>query len=402
MEEHKNTNDQPKHPSELFTLMSILFGIIGLILSFFVLRANIISKPGKVEIILAEETGYVKGSNGERDTLFINTKQDYFEFFKKDTAILILKITDSLDLSDKFKSKYIDDYVFAYAANTDPKSYNLKDALNSLDSKYEDLELKKRYFFNQNPKILVWVILISIAIGFSFYLVPVFIGGIKKYTKDLQKQTIWINCLGAVLILLLLFLPQLFEKCIGGSMLTYPKDIQPVLEFGITPFGFNYNFAGTFLCVIFWLVLILSMSSTISHQLKTNTEALSRNILDYQADFENYLIIVAIYLAYIIVCNNTVVDAMNNLLHSNTQNPFFPTEFSFINGLMQTFILLVIYLAVSANFSFAKTELSRLSQGAEKSLIKKKSLNEYLKIIFAILAPVLGSGIQEIIKVVLG
>lgn len=80
----------------------------------------------------------------------------------------------------------------------------------------------------------------------------------------------------------------------------------------------------------------------------------------------------------------------------------FPAEFVVVNGVMQSFLLLIVYLFVWVNIFYSKSILMEAGDEATlaglQDLNGKRSYERIFKIILAILAPLLSSTIEPIIK----
>ncbi len=122
-------------------------------------------------------------------------------------------------------------------------------------------------------------------------------------------------------------------------------------------------------------------------------------------DFETTFKFIAVFLAFTIFCTSLFINGLNDLTAMKDQGRFFPIETGFINGLMQTFFLLLIYFVVNA--SFQKIGKKIVQDGSTNAnyandILKGKTSMEYVKLILTILAPILGNGLQEMIKLVFG
>lgn len=389
---------ETRRNNELIVAISIILGITAFVVSVIIFRTNINPYNGKVKLILGEETKYIEGISGSVDTVFLRGLQDYLQKLQDTVDYKLIKEGDSIFQSVKYQSKYIPSLAFELKNKADSNLIDLQTHINTLDKKYKDFENKERYFINRNPRLIIWSILMSIAIGFSCFLIPTFIYETTKYASNLSKLKV-ISIIGfSLFILFLLVIPQLWEEYLEDiSFLIYPKDLEPVLNYGLKPFGLLYNFSLPFVGIVFWLILIFCINASISKCFEEKSNSLSTKIEEIQNDFEKYFMVIAIYLAYTLISNNILLNALNNLVKGAASNKFnfFPIEFSFINGLLQTFFLVILYLGISSNFNYIKRELNKSS--SPENVFAEKGFLDYLKVILAILAPILGSGIQELI-----
>lgn len=424
-------------------LISILIGIVVFVVSTGIINSNIVPPNNNILIYLSDHTNYIDGKNGGEDTIFIKSDKEYKNYldalykdsifdltniktveFKKlnqfrksrsnSTKIHLIRDLKDNNLKEDPSGKSTV-YYFKKPKLLYNQIYFSKDSskinitIDSLDSvyfqQYQGISQEKSFFYNHNPKFLLWIILISIAIGISFCLIPLFISEIKKYSKNLKVWEIISNFLSASLIISCLFIPLIISNSPSDSLIVKPLDMVSYFKTGITPKGLYYNSIMPFAGAFFWLVLVFSMNIQASKLYNDKTEKALKMFSLIQKDFEKYLIIISLLLAYTIFCTNTQVDALNSLIGAKSSFKLFPTEFSFINGLMQSFFLILIYFIVSSSFNAIKESILQETTIAPDVVAiydvdeRKKAL-DYLKLALTLLAPILGGGIQEIIKII--
>ncbi len=390
--------------NEIMTIWSILLGVFGFSFSIIFLKSGINPTDGSLNIQMSNSTFYKKNITGLSDTLFLGTKEklnSYIDAVKEDGTVKIVNESNYIPADSLFskKSIFIKDLIFV-----SKDSLSLNNKIDSLDNNYYLLRAQKNYFINQNPKAIVWVLLISIAIGFSLFFVPIFIAGIIKYSKGLNRTTIFWNIFISLGIILTLVLSQVITEAPEYKILIRPVDVEPNFDVGFKKNQLLYGAILPYLGPAFWMILIISLNSKISFLHKNDLKQLTKRFNEFRKEFEYNFVIIAIFIAYTIYCTSTLLNALNSLINPEATFQLFPVEFSFINGLSQTFFLALIYLAINTNFIFLKSKIQEVSSEeviSKNSLDKNKSFLDYLKIVISILAPLIGGGIQELFNTII-
>lgn len=412
-------------------IISLLLGIIAFIFSSVYINYHINPEDEQVKVYLSTYTSFVESQDGTVDTFLLGSKELILEYLDSlesigDIYLVDLErhhlkqeyslLADSNVISFDTKKHKVDTTFYFKYSNTLYKtlfySTNVKklfETINELDQysarKVELATNKSRHLLNRYPQILVWALLISIVIGYSFALIPLFIGEIMDLT-DGGKDKIWLNYLGlAVLIIFCIFIPLIVVSVTGKNFLFKPADFEPLFHFGIKPSGLNLNSILPFAGTLAWLVLVLCTNrSVLGLSMKIeNPKAAMASFVSLRKSFERNFILIAVLMAFGIFCTDILINTLNDLARTKGDYQFFPTQFAFVNGLMQTFILVLIYFVVNGSFQYTKSEL--VLKGSEE-MVKTYKLDQgrkpldYLKLILTILAPVLGSGIPELIKLI--
>ncbi|WP_298422502.1 hypothetical protein [uncultured Kordia sp.] len=392
-------SNRPAH--ERGILFSIILGILGHVVSAMFFYAQItpdyeyFESPEKLKTV-------------QLDTIYTQKALDkVYNTFQKDLEsinadILISNTIQHTNCSKKFhrQSEVLTTKMICHNDNN-----VLQKAGSSTDIRYAKLlgnqPVSVPYFLNKHPKVSLWILFISLAIGFSMFFIPYFYIGIRYYAKRMSKSVVWGNVGISLLIAILLILPLFFYKLNHSNLLFKPTDM-------ISNFGFGYSkatlFTGAtlpFFGVIFWMVLVLMINSKISYLFANDFDTLILKFKPYRDALEKYFIIIALFLAFTIFCTDTLLRTLNSL---TTVSPnLYPTEFAYSNGLIHTFFLVLIYLGIHSNLNYIKQKINEnatVSDTVKDDLKEQKSFISYLKVILTMLAPVIGSGVQEIIGLV--
>ncbi|MEO0470541.1 MAG: hypothetical protein AAF206_13025 [Bacteroidota bacterium] len=216
--------------SASLVIWSILLGVLGFVFSVIVIRSFLNQNTGNVQLILSDHTEYIHGVNGERDTLFLLGKQEYLVSMAKEANVEVVQLEQNDSSFQGHRSAYFSDYGFQIKAdsslNVDSLERKLRQFIINQEKQYEAFLPAGKHFFNRNPRLLGWLILISIAVGFSCFMIPVFLLEILHYSQITGKKIAWMNLLPAVALIVALFLPQMLGK--GGEVLVYPMEVHDV------------------------------------------------------------------------------------------------------------------------------------------------------------------------------
>lgn len=415
--------------NHLGVLLTILLGISVFVCSVITLNRNI--NPGNVslKLYLYDSSGFIKSQNGDIDTLLVNDRKNMLEYLdqlQKDSTIIQFNpafhhvrkqynleentITYMLDTS---QHKTFKKYHFKRSELIYNKllfsldSAHLDSSITQLDAKYAEKYVpykeSKRYFLNRYPQLMLWILLISIAIGISWSFIPMFTAKIRTYHVGSSKFSLFINIIIAAIIIIFLFLPIVFIHDSENNYLLKPLDFLNLFQVGLLPKGLWYNsimpFAGSF----FWLILVLTIITRIHDFGTTNSPENLQLFVAAREDFETTFKIIAVFLAFTIFCTSIFINGLNDLTAMKDQARLIPMEMGFINGLMQTFFLFLIYFVVNTSFQEIGKKIVQdgsTDTNSINAILKGKTSMEYVKLILTILAPILGNGLQEIIKLV--
>ena len=308
-------------------------------------------------------------------------------------------------------SRILSDITFASTEKT-----HLLNTINYLDEKYSEgfdkFSDKQKFFLNRNPKILLWFLLISMVIGFSFALVPIFIAEIKSLNakiEDSKGLILFLNVLFSIFVIFCLFIPGFVVNLSDFNFSLRPRDMTSLFDSGMEPLGLLFNSIVPYVGPLFWLILILTLNTRANMlKLKVDSTAKKPNsdekpdqiIESLRKDFDRYFVIIGIFLAFSIIATNVQITGLNSLLNQDEKILMFPVEFSLVNGFMQTFFLVLIYSVVNANLNFTCRKVGEnenLPKARMNQLIENKDFKDYVKIILALLAPLIGTSLKTLI-----
>ena len=397
---------RPKNETVLLT--SLLLGILGATLSGTIIgKWGIIPEKGDLKSFVTTQTEYFEGKLSPTDTLFIgaqNRYQQYIDSITKNPAVFLWDVSkeDQGNKLFKLRSSLMKDTIFASFDST-----LLKKSIEKYDSVFQEhlssVSIKSHHFFNRHPQALAWILLISIAIGFSFAMIPVFLALTRFHNEELPSRTNRGNVIIAIFMILLLILPPLIQGLWNSpKVIIRPVDILATYGFGFKKWILYSAAIAPFAGAVFWLILVLTINSKISFLGENNVSNLSEKLISLRSEFENYFIVMALFLGYTIYCTSILIQVLNGFTYHANEYLVLPVEFSFVNGLAQTFFLVIIYLTINTNFLYIQRKILNVQEENKDStkevVLKGKKFTEYLKIILAILVPLIGSGIQELIN----
>lgn len=381
-------------------LFSILFGILGYLVS-----AGFIYKQIKPTTTTFDSIQEVRLAI--LDTTYTNLGIPIKKNYLHDLNELNLKHGIKYDLIERpgysyKKSRLFEDLIFS---SQDEASLHF--AISGLDLKYAKMlgkeDIPNPYFMNKNPKIALWVLLISIAVGFSFFLTPLFYAEIKRYSCGLQRNVKIGNIMFAIIIFILLVVPLFLPPLVYPGILFKPTDTSIYFDSGFNSIALMYGATVPFISTIFWLILIFTVNSKISQLYKESAKALVTKFNSIKEDVERYFIVMAFFLAFTIFCTDTLLSTLNSL--SINQPTLFPREFAFSNGLIQTFFLILIYFGIQANFSNIKKGINSdatITDKEKEGIVEQQNFFNYVKVVLTMLAPLIGSGLQDVIGIITG
>jgi hypothetical protein len=465
--------------------ISILVGLVVFTISVFVLIATVEtnSYDEKMNIYFSNKTEFFKEIDGTTNNLVFFDKTIYDRYVKNidrtifvvsDTAPFLKKTFDPKTNRYRYsfdekkvtepkagyyfqKSKYLDGKVFYSKYETKLTRFlREKDSITKQElaekEKQEDNEKKfkkfqnsEKLFFNTHPKLLLWILLISMAIAFSFSVVPFLRSEIKNYRLQLADSKTYRKSVAFSLIVILLsIVPLLILVLDKFDYLIKPLDTVTYFSIGISQLGLHWNSLLPYFGVIFWLVLIflkfavaektsaatetdeqwvingqefVSKTSLIENITAQSEESVNKESVvetiqaenailtakqaivgDIESKFESQFVMLAIFLAFTIFCTDLFVSTLSELIVLDDPNKIFPPQFSIMNGLMHTFFLGVIYLFVSGGLKRLKSKL--LINNSATETTGGKSFITYFKLILTMLAPVIGGLVQKVLEFV--
>lgn len=385
-----------------YFLIAILIGILGFFSTYLI---TFITTTPDYTFYASCETAqkHVPIYNFPKDSINLVTK-DYLHDIASQPSIKLIESNECVTEKGIFyaKSEFIETYFFS-----SEEKKELTHIISALDYKYAKKLGRKNisspFFFNKFPKAAAWIILISIATGISFFLVPFFLAGIRIYSEKLSFGMKVQNICFAVLILALLMTSQFLPDYLNAYMLLKPSQFVNYFGFGYSGFALIYGATVSFIGTLFWLILIFTINAKLNFLVKHDRTTLLSDFKNIKQDVESYFIVIAIFLSFSIFCTDSLIRSLNSFIPNEL--PLYPTEFAFANGMVQTFFLILIYSGIRINFIRVQkliTNDATTSEADKDKVAEDKSFVSYLKVILTMLAPVIGSGIQEIIGLVTG
>jgi hypothetical protein len=274
-----------------------------------------------------------------------------------------------------------------YAAYSDGKPDTMFTSSNLIHSPIP----KKDFFYNRFPSLLTWIFLVAILTGFSFCLIPIYFIKIREY------QGKKIDLLYAIIFILILFSSQIFTEWNDCKYILMPQNMGDTFGVGIKGIGLQFYSIIPFIPVLFWIVVLISMIKYAGDQ-RNNAVVLK----ELKSSFEAYFFIMAILLGLSIFCNSLYANTINNMLLTKSNFKAQPSEFAYINAIMYSFVLVITYVAVHSylkhldqNNTSEDVNPSEVVQGPKS----KKTVWDYIIVILSMLAPIIGSGLIDIIKI---
>ncbi|MEM6685634.1 MAG: hypothetical protein AAF617_07525 [Bacteroidota bacterium] len=396
----------PRPSAEIGILASIFIGITGyLIFAWFMYRNVQPANDTYRSIVEMQRLTTL-------DSTYTDAGLDLKDFYLRDVrridkeadTVISKILVDKVERPNYFykKSRLLKEVVFS----SEDEAF-LHFTISGLDLKYAKVlgktDIPNPYFMNRNPKLALWILLISIAVGFTFFLSPLFYSEIRRYSSGLSTVVRVRNVLFSILIFILLVVPLFLPHKVYPGILFKPTDVSIFFDAGFSNAAIMSGATVPFVCAIFWLILIFTVNSKISQLYKVNSASMLLQFKIIKADVEKYFIAIAFFLAFTIFCKDTLLTTLNAL--SSKEPMLFPKEFAFSNGLIQTFFLVLIYFGIQANFSRIKKGIylnDSIKKEEKEALEEETSFFNYVKVILTMLAPLLGSGIQDLLGLVAG
>ena len=432
--------------------LSIFIGVLVFTISLFKLVQSVHLDPyaNKMNVYFSDKTKFYESIDGHSNNLiiyndsiyrnYIPKKSDLNDSTKAAPVFMIDAESEYLtsvfsqvhnELQYKFdttkvaskdvfyfqKSKFIYDKIFYSSDKKVLSNYiTSRDRATQLviqKPKFQDVISSKKLFFNTYPKLLIWMVLISMVIAFSFSVIPFLLSETIAFYHSPWSLLKSILLSAAITIISVYPLMKLIEG--EYDYLIKPLDTVPLFYAGLSDFGLHWNSLLPYAGVIFWLILIFvkftkaeRIAATIeiadpdelsAEELKKQTDQNAEKvkmIQSIEARFEGQFIALAIFLGFTIFCTDLFVSNLNYVIQADAANKVFPTEFSFMNGLMHTFFIGIIYLYMKGGFWKITSKLPKTEGATETS--NNKTFVQYFKLIITMLAPVLGGAIQKLFE----
>ncbi|HTJ51809.1 MAG TPA: hypothetical protein VL443_20255 [Cyclobacteriaceae bacterium] len=246
--------------------------------------------------------------------------------------------------------------------------------------------------FNNNPKLMLWMLVFALLVAVSSTLFFATMDRIITVIKsvDLKIHIIYISIACALfLILLLAFMLN------GSNLKNY-----------LSPFDFIYD-----LCIIFnhqaFIIIwageiftaivaasaffgILLTNSAISKE--SSSSFTSEKYKQYNQDLNMFLSTFSILIVFSIILLSLIQQSIAAHLSNSNKLNLFPSEFIYGYGFIFSAILALIYIPVYQSLSSKTTAVDI------KAEPKTNSFFGSFQSILSILAPLVGSGVSELIK----
>lgn len=251
---------------------------------------------------------------------------------------------------------------------------------------------KKDLYYNRYPSLLLWIFLVSTLTGIGFCLLPFY------YTKIKAFNGKWPDFVQALIFTCILFLGQFISKSTDKKYITMPQDVADVFGIGISRCGMVFYSTAPFIPLIFWITMLISMIKFVGNN-KSDTKLVNH----VRSSFEVYFSIVAVLLALSIFCNSLYAIVINSMLVSTGTFRVVPNEFAYINAVMYSFVLMITYATVYYYFKSLVQNVQVEAAGEDKAVTAfnpPKKFWDYILVILSMLAPILSSGLIDILKLI--
>ncbi|MEL6674689.1 MAG: hypothetical protein AAFR61_20940 [Bacteroidota bacterium] len=416
----------------LTVIISIIFcGILAFALSLLHINYALKVREDPIALFLSDSTHYKEGLNGQYDTLMVGNQQAYRAYIRLLDSLPHIHLLDTAaqdshklifaayfgapEAQDTLKPSLSRPYFFTHSTYLLNRQYFSTDSAglfntiasrdSVLKSQFAPVETEGAYFINRHPNLIIWMLMMSIVTGFSYCMAPLFIAGIFKHGRGVPRPVLLTAIGSSLLIILVLIAPAIVAELLDKVSLVKPTDMANIFGVGFAETNLMIQSNVPFFGPLCWLVLVVIICYQVT-QLKGFQEEETLNTYEnLHRDFEYSFTLIALFLAFALLTTNTLFQSLNEIINAPDQAFFLPPEVTFINGIMQTFFLGLIYFAVNLVFSGAKASLLS-AQGDDviesHQLNKPKTPLDYLKLALTILAPILGSGIQELFKLITG
>ncbi len=395
-----------KSNSHTLVLISLLLGMISFAFSYFFVASGVNTKIATEEPILylAEFNSFKTNKFGP-DTIWIYKPGLRSEYIKEVTA------HDKVEI---YNSSKHDSNGYIISTNSLVEDVNFvsrkKSFLTEHMKSVNELYLAKvqtvkdinHRFFNHRASITFWMLLISIAIGVSSALTPLFLVLIWRYAKNQNIQMRVMNCAaGLTTIFALLFLTFVLVNFKTENIIT-PNEVADLFNVGFSKYRIIFTGNVPYIAPVFWVIMIIMFNGHITQTFRTNKQEFANKYQIFRKEMERYFVIIGIYLGFTIFCTSNLLSTLNYLLNCNDGYLIFPNEFSYVHGTMQTFLIVLIFFLVSGNLNYLKSQLStdEIATTDAQSATGFARFFEVAKIVLTMLSPLLGSGLKDLLELV--
>jgi hypothetical protein len=248
--------------------------------------------------------------------------------------------------------------------------------------------------YNDNPKLLIWIIVFSLMVGVAISLIFGVVSKIIPLWKEI-KQRQWVRWLsltiGAVLTVGLAIV-----NLDGRSN----KNILP-------PFDLLYDLELFFDCSVFTIIYtgevivfivagatlsgLLLLSYHITNDASNGTKIVSDAYKSYNESLSFFVSVYSIMIMFSIVTVSLIDQAITDHFVNGKDLHLFPAEFVYGYGFIFSAILALIYIPIYQGLSSITDPLVKSAGGKEPFFGNFQSL-------ISIIGPLLSSGISELIK----
>lgn len=255
--------------------------------------------------------------------------------------------------------------------------------------------------FNQNPKLLIWMLLFSSMVAAALGLLAPAIGEIRKVILVFKprKRSYFFN--GSIIVVLLL-LTGFFG--VGNKTEAMVTVVTIIEKFEIL-LSDTTVFAGlirvTSFCGCTALFGMLVVTSSVRQLDASETTAMSQfKILNLALRF--FLTAISVLILCAVVTTSLMQQAIEAVIGFKNY-VLFPVDFVYSYGMIFTILLAIVYIPIHFHLQTKGNEIEEALEKAGQSPEKVKSLGKEsslknLQVLFSILAPALGGIFSEILK----
>ena len=260
--------------------------------------------------------------------------------------------------------------------------------------------------YNLNPKLMVWALIFSVLFGLALGSVPLSVG--RALTLISRFSLGWKTLGGSLLGILVFFvLVTLVSSGDGSGKLM--SAIQLIVEFKVlfwNPLAIEIMISVVVLTGSLAVFGILVINFCAPKVTKSGThEPLEKfSALKFLDDSLNiFLGIISVLIMLSVVALSVLHQAIQSQLKVINAN-IFPSDFIYAYGLVFTIFLGIVYLPTHFHLNLLlqeekeSGEISRLSMEEQSKLVLGGSLRQSFQVLFAIVAPLLGSALSEMLQ----
>lgn len=261
---------------------------------------------------------------------------------------------------------------------------------------------KSTITYNQNPKLLVWVLLFSMMIATTAGFLPAIFSKVRDIIKTFAIKTNKVILYGVAIVAFGVMVTYVSGGSRTGKMLSAFLIIDHFTVLVKSTFTLNLLIGFSIACGVLALygMLMINLAATkISHE--RNEAFVQYTLLKESLQF--FLTSLSILILYSVIVTAMLQQALETVIHVENMT-LFPSEFIYSYGLVFTIFLSIIYIPVHQHLQIRRQRLSEnlnadeLSSDKWKSILERESIEKSLGAFLSILAPLLGSAFSEVVK----